>query len=183
MKCSCDLAAMGLATLLAVTVPAVAQAAVPPAYQQIATQFRVPSDVLYAIALTESRLTVGRKLVRPWPWTANVEGKPYRFNTRQELTDFLKRHLRQGNPRFDIGLMQLSWRHHGKRFARIEDAIDPFINVMAGADYLRYLIQKTGSVDTAIGMYHTGEAGPLARQLSYRKLVAKALGQIRRGEL
>lgn len=158
-------------------------ASVPPAYEAIARQFGVRGDVLYAIALTESRMNVGKNLTRPWPWTANVEGKPYRFNTRAELTAFLRQHLQQGNPRFDVGLMQLSWRHHGKRFARLEDAIDPVTNIQAGADYLRYLLKKTGSLEAAIGMYHTGEAGPVARQNSYRQLVLKALAQIHRGEL
>lgn len=160
-----------------------ARASVPPAYEAIAQQFGVPGDVLYAIALTESRMTVGKNLTRPWPWTANVEGKPYRFNTRAELTAFLRQHLQQGNPRFDVGLMQISWRHHGKRFARLEDAIDPVTNVQAGADYLRYLLKKSGSLEKAIGMYHTGEAGPLPRQKFYRQLVMKALEQIHQGEL
>lgn len=160
-----------------------AQASVPPAYEAIAQQFGVRGDVLYAIALTESRMTVGKNLTRPWPWTANVEGKPYRFNTRAELTAFLRQHLQKGNPRFDVGLMQISWRHHGRRFARLEDAIDPVTNVQAGADYLRYLLKKTGSLEMAIGMYHTGEAGPVARQNSYRQLVMKALEHIHRGEL
>lgn len=160
-----------------------ANAGVPPVYESIARQFGLRGDVLYAIALTESRMTVGKNVIRPWPWTANVEGKPYRFNTRAELTAFLHQHLRQGNSRFDVGVMQISWRHHGKRFARLEDAIDPVINVQAGADYLRYLLKKTGSLETAIGMYHTGENGPVARQIAYRESVLKALKEIHRSEV
>lgn len=159
-----------------------ANASVPQAYETIAKQFGVRGDVLYAIALTESRLTVGKNLIRPWPWTANVKGKPYRFGTRAELTAFLRQHLEQGNTRFDVGLMQISWLHHGKRFARLDDAIDPMTNIKAGADYLRYLINKTGSLDEAIGKYHTGEAGPRDRQITYRKLVKDALADIHKGK-
>jgi soluble lytic murein transglycosylase-like protein len=174
---------VSVATAALLVCTCTARANVPTAYEAIAQQFGVPADVLYAIALTESRMQVGRNLTRPWPWTANVEGKPYRFNTRAELTAFLRQQLQQGNSRFDVGLMQISWRHHGKRFTRLEDAIDPITNVQAGADYLRYLLKKTGSLEKAIGMYHTGEAGPVPRQKFYRQLVLKALEEIHRGEV
>jgi soluble lytic murein transglycosylase-like protein len=153
-----------------------ARSSVPPVYETIAQQFGVRVDVLYAIALTES----GWK-GRPWPWSANVKGKTYRFGTRNELTAFLKQHLQQGNKRFDVGLMQISWVHHGKRFSSLEDAIDPVTNVQAGADYLRYLMNRTGSLEKAIGMYHTGEAGPVERQITYRQLVLDALSGIHKG--
>lgn len=172
-----------LAIVLTLLAAGPVEADVPPAYQAIARQFGLRGDVLYAIALTESRMTIGNQLVRPWPWTANVEGKPYRFTTRAELTAFLRRLLQHGEQHFDVGLMQISWAQHGRRFTRLEDAIDPVTNVQAGADYLRYLLRKTGSLATAIGMYHTGEAGSIARQIEYRQIVLKALSQIQRGEV
>ena len=84
---------VSVATAALLVCTCTARANVPPAYEAIAQQFGVPADVLYAIALTESRMQVGRNLTRPWPWTANVEGKPYRFNTRAELTAFLRQQL------------------------------------------------------------------------------------------
>lgn len=181
MKCRCELRkciALSLLGVLFLLASITANASVPALYREIAQQFGIRADVLYAIALTESRVHLGGNIVRPWPWTVNVEGKPYYFKTRQEMTAFLQGCLRQGNRKFDVGLMQLSWRHHGKRFARLEDAIEPRANIQAGADYLRYLVDRTGSLKKAIGMYHTGEAGPIERQLQYRQAVNKALRQI-----
>ena len=75
--------------------------------------------------------------------------------------------------------MQINWPSHGHRFTRIEDVIDPMTNLRAGADYLRYLIDRTKSTDTAIGMYHTGPNGPEKRQKHYKSLVYKHLRQIK----
>ena len=161
-------------------ITSVAKGEVPSAYRQVAQQYGVPAEVLYAIALTESRQHFGGGIVRPWPWTANVQGKPYFFRTRQEMTTFLHRLLRQGNRSFDVGLMQISWRHHGHRFTSLEQAIDPVVNLQAGAAYLRHLMQRQG-LQKAIGMYHTGEAGPIARQQHYRQLVSASLEKIRSG--
>ncbi|CBL45402.1 Lytic transglycosylase, catalytic [gamma proteobacterium HdN1] len=166
---------------LLLTVSAYADAGVPAAYQAVASQYGVPPEVLYAIALTESRHTVSG-LVRPWPWTANVEGKPYFFASRTEMSAFLTGLLRRGNRKFDVGLMQISWRHHGHRFRSVDEAIDPLTNLQAGAAYLRYLIKRRG-VENAIGMYHTGEAGPMDRQRHYRKLVYASLDRIRSGRI
>lgn len=157
-------------------------AEVPTAYQTVARQYGVPAEVLYAIALTESRHSLGPGIVRPWPWTANVEGKPYFFRTRTEMATFLKSLLRQGNRKFDIGLMQISWRHHGHRFPSLDHAIDPLTNLQAGAAYLRHLTKRQG-LEKAIGMYHTGEAGPVARQQLYKRLVNNSLERIRKGRV
>lgn len=158
----------------------VAWAVVPKAYQTVAQQYDVPADVLYAIALTESRQTLGPGIARPWPWTANVQGKPYYFRSRQDMSEFLNSLLRQGNRQFDVGLMQISWRYHGHRFVSLDQAIDPLTNLQAGAAYLRFLTRKQG-LEKAIGMYHTGEAGPVSRQQHYKRLVHASLEKIRKG--
>lgn len=141
---------------------------IPPAYKAVAEQFNVPAKVLYAIARQESKPP---SLNHPWPWAANVRGKSYFFNTREELTAFLKEKIRNRETAFDVGLMQINWPSHGHRFKSLEDVIDPMTNLRAGADYLRYLINRTGSTDAAIGMYHTGPNGPKKRQEHYKSLV------------
>ena len=189
MKCrykSCGLVQHGSAFLrvalglLCVLTSSISWAVVPKAYQSVAQQYGIPADVLYAIALTESRHTLGPGIARPWPWTANVQGKPYYFRSRQEMSSFLNKLLRQGNRKFDVGLMQISWRHHGHRFDSLDQAIDPLTNLQAGAAYLRYLTRKQG-MEKAIGMYHTGEAGPVSRQQQYKRMVYTSLDKIRKG--
>ncbi len=185
MKWHCDVkkssgrwgSVVGLVLLL---LPVTSWAQVPTAYQSVARQYGVPADVLYAIALTESRQTLAPGVARPWPWTANVQGKAYYFRSRAEMSAFLNALLRQGNRKFDVGLMQISWRHHGHRFDSLDQAIDPLTNLRAGAAYLRYLTQKQG-LEKAIGMYHTGEAGPVGRQQQYKRMVNASLERIRQG--
>ncbi|NQD22972.1 lytic transglycosylase domain-containing protein, partial [Pseudomonas aeruginosa] len=73
--------ALQLATLLALV--NIAQAAVdpPPAYKQIALAKGVPAEVLYSVALTESKVLLRGEYV-PWPWTLNLAGKSYYYATR-----------------------------------------------------------------------------------------------------
>ncbi|MFG9976257.1 lytic transglycosylase domain-containing protein, partial [Pseudomonas aeruginosa] len=73
--------ALQLATLLVLV--NIAQAAVdpPPAYKQIALPKGVPAEVLYSVALTESKVLLRGEYV-PWPWTLNVAGKSYYYATR-----------------------------------------------------------------------------------------------------
>ena len=54
-----------------------ATAAIPKAYRVVAAEMAVPADVLYAVALQESRAALGRGVKEPWPWTLNVRGVGY----------------------------------------------------------------------------------------------------------
>ena len=68
--------AIGAAAITVATVsagPVSAQEVPPPAYQIAAQRAGVPSPVLYAIALQESGVRQGDRIV-PWPWTLNVAG-------------------------------------------------------------------------------------------------------------
>ena len=99
------------------------------------------------------------------------------------MTSYLKNELRNGNKRFDIGVMQISWLYQGNRFKSLSDAIDPITNLEAGADYLKYLLEKTGSIRKAVGMYHTGEGGSVTDQNEYVQLVEKELIKIHKGNI
>ena len=81
---------------------------VPAGYRTIATERGIPYTVLYAVALTESgRRVAPADVYRPWPWTLNVAGRGYFFDSRlaawQALTDWLQ----AGRRSIDIGLMIL----------------------------------------------------------------------------
>ncbi|MCB1764306.1 MAG: lytic transglycosylase domain-containing protein, partial [Gammaproteobacteria bacterium] len=58
---------------------------VPAGYRSIATAQGIPHSLLYAIALAES----GKQVkpaggYRPWPWTLNLAGRGYIFDSRLE---------------------------------------------------------------------------------------------------
>ena len=72
------------------------------AAQLAGKQRGVPMAVLQAITLTET----GRRLegsFRPWPWTVNMEGKGFWFDTRAEALKFVMERYEKGARSFDVG--------------------------------------------------------------------------------
>ncbi|WP_246022423.1 transglycosylase SLT domain-containing protein [Pararhodobacter zhoushanensis] len=119
-----------------------------------AREANVPVDVLLAIALTESgRQAQGR--LRPWPWTANAEGRGYWFDTRQEAADFAHRLLARGQRLFDLGCFQINWYWHGENFTRPDDLLDPLTAARYAARLLATLHDEFGSWEGAAGAYHS----------------------------
>lgn len=89
-----------LAGLLGSTVTAAGEGpglqTIPPGYHLVASEIGVPAEALYSVSLAET----SRKLPhgeRPWPWTLNVAGKGYRYNTRQEAYDALLSFMRSAS--------------------------------------------------------------------------------------
>ncbi|MCP4432815.1 MAG: hypothetical protein GY806_17730 [Gammaproteobacteria bacterium] len=81
---------------------------VPEGYRSIAMEQGIPHTVLYAVALTESATQIDKgDLYRPWPWTLNVAGRGYFFDTRLAAWQALKNWLREGQVSIDIGLLIL----------------------------------------------------------------------------
>ncbi|HHI71481.1 MAG TPA: lytic transglycosylase domain-containing protein [Rhodobacteraceae bacterium] len=122
---------------------------IPPAYRQVADEYRVPPRLLFAIALTES----GRR-GKPWPWTMNVEGRPYYFPTRAAAENALRRWLTK-NKQPDVGLMEVNWRYHRQKLQDHTKALDPWYNLRAGALILRQAYDATGDWWRAAGRYHS----------------------------
>lgn len=89
---------------------------VPSGYQKVALQHGVPAKSLYSLALAESsrQLPLG---TRPWPWTINVAGKSYPYESRQAawqaLQQFMKIHSLK---RIDVGIAQVNLGWNGHRF-------------------------------------------------------------------
>ena len=84
------------------------------AIDRASTQMNVPADVKLAITLTET----GRKMkgdYRPWPWTVNMEGKGFWFDTRAEALAYVKRRHAEGARSFDVGCFQINYKWHGYR--------------------------------------------------------------------
>jgi len=81
---------------------------VPAGYRSIAKERGVPYTVLYAVALTESgRQVASADVYRPWPWTLNVAGRGYFFDSRLEAWQALTDWIKAGRRSIDIGLMIL----------------------------------------------------------------------------
>lgn len=150
---------------------------VPSGYQKVALQHGVPAESLYSLALAESSRQLPHG-TRPWPWTINVAGKGYRYESRQAawqaLQQFMKIHSLK---RIDVGIAQVNLGWNGHRFNSTWDAFDPYINLNAAARILRECWERSpGSWLKAAGCYHHPAGGkPAAR---YRQIVSEKLASL-----
>ncbi len=119
-------------------------------------QYGIPTHLLAAISTTESgRYHKGLKISIPWPWTINVEGKGYYFDSKQEAIAAVKQHRARGAKSIDVGCMQVNLIHHGQAFASLEKAFEPEHNVEYAASFLRSLYQGGKSWKKAAADYHS----------------------------
>lgn len=124
------------------------------AAQSASRTYGVPRTVLTALMLTESGRKQDKRL-RPWPWTVNMEGAGYWFETEADARTFVDRYFRSGARSFDVGCFQVNYKWHNKGFASIEEMFDPLANARYAAQFLRELFIELGSWDKAAGAYHS----------------------------
>lgn len=118
-------------------------------FDEVGHKVGVSPVILYGIAVHESSPPGQEK---PWPWTINVAGKGYWFNTKSEAIEAIKLAVRSGIQNIDIGMMQISWKWHGHRFKNYGEALDPKKNLEVAATILKKFGEYPSFV--AIGKYH-----------------------------
>lgn len=152
---------------------ATAQERPPAAYQAAASVERVPAIVLFAVALQESGMNRGGRLI-PWPWTLNVAGQAYRFQTRRQACAALTFALEEWpRTRIDVGLGQINVGYHGRRVEQPCDLLDPYRNLALCASLLREHHREGDDWLVAVGRYHRPAGGELAGR--YRQRVEQHL--------
>lgn len=124
------------------------------AIDRASRQLNVPRDVMLAISLTETGRRMGGQS-RPWPWTVNMEGKGFWFDTRAEALAYVKKRHAEGARSFDVGCFQINYKWHHQHFRSIEDMFDPQINASYAAKFLGDLFREKGSWSRAAGAYHS----------------------------
>lgn len=172
---------IALAVALAVgtaTLPTSAED-LPAEYLLVGAKHEVPASILYAVAQTES----GRHLPtghQPWPWTLNVAGTGYYFDSQAEACKALRLALRK-TPLVDVGIAQLNVRWNpglfGRdgRFADACHGLEPYANLDAAAAILRSHYNAAGHWYTAVGHYHRPAGGEAAGR--YAERVSARLNQ------
>lgn len=155
---------------------AYAQDVPPPAYQLAAQRAGIPSTVLFAVALQESGVRRGGRIV-PWPWTLNVAGESRRFATRADACAGLQQAMRSTpHTRIDAGLGQINLGYQKHRFTGPCDLLDPYRNLAIAAEILREQYTEGEDWLLAIGRYHRPAGGePAAR---YRRSVSRHLARV-----
>lgn len=141
----------------------------PSAYMSTAQKHGVPPDILYAVAMVESQTRIGEGESRPWPWTLNNAGTPYRFQNAQQTVDAIEKLLASGKRNIDVGLMQVNLIYHGHRFHTYADAVNPEYNLSAAAQILKHEYKRCkNDWWCAVGNYHSYRTENAER---YRKKV------------
>lgn len=114
----------------------------------------IPRDLLMALGLQEAGMTVrGTRTI--WPWSVNVEGRGYRFDTRVEAEEFVQGQLAQGIRSIDVGCLQINLRWHPDAFPTPGAGFEPDLNADYAARFLRDLRTQTGDWWQAAGHYHS----------------------------
>jgi hypothetical protein len=133
----------------------------------------VDPKILAGVALNESAFNG-----RAWPWTLNVAGRGFYFRTRDDAYRAIGFLLADRRCDFDVGIMQINWCYHAKRFASPWDALAPATNIHVAEDILNENYRKTGSAMKAVAYYHSANPQP-GREYLVR--FEKHLSQIDRG--
>lgn len=119
-------------------------------------KYGIKSHLLETIASVESGIMDEEtKSFVSWPWSVNVNGKGYRFNTKEEAVNKVKELQAQGFKSIDVGCMQISLKFHGDSFESVEDALSPEKNVEYSARFLKKLYDKRGNWQSAAMAYHS----------------------------
>lgn len=127
---------------------------VPPAYRDAALAARVPPRLLYGIALQESAMAFGDRVL-PWLWTLNIRGTPHRYVSYQAAVQALARTVTVRKiSNVDCGPMQVNWHWHAKKLVSFERALDAHANLAVGAAILAAEYQAVGDWYVAAGRYH-----------------------------
>ncbi len=115
----------------------------------------IPSQLMAAIARIESGRADGRGGISPWPWTINVEGAGYTFETKAAAIAAVRDHQLRGAKSIDVGCMQVNLMYHPNAFASLDEAFDPMANARYAAKYLTDLYGQTRDWVKATAFYHS----------------------------
>lgn len=136
-----------------------------------AARHGIPAGMMQAIALVETRRKVGG-VSGPWPWTLNIDGQGYWYDTRAEALAHAEREVAGGRRSLDLGCFQLNTRWHGENFSALDEMLEPALAADYAARFLGLLFAETGDWMRAAGLYHSRTP---ARARRYRGLVGRAL--------
>ncbi len=145
--------------------------------QRVEKEKKIPLGLLAAISIIESgKKTKSKKNLVAWPWALNIDGSPEYHRSKTKAHKSLLKHLRSGVTNIDVGCMQINYRHHGKAFKSLLYMLDPWRNVVYGADFLISLKKRHGSWTKAVGHYHSST---LKHQVPYRRKVYRKWQSVR----
>jgi hypothetical protein len=116
----------------------------------------IPEQLLSAIARVESgRRDPATGSMDPWPWTINVEGQGYTYESKAQAIAAVLAFQARGARSIDVGCLQVNLMHHPDAFATLDQAFDPMANAAYAARFLSQLRDSTGDWNQAAAGYHS----------------------------
>ncbi len=153
---------------------------VPDFFSVISKERSVPSDVFYALALSESATLMNDGKVRPWPYSLNYLGETEVFPNYKTYVLALRDKLYRGETAVDVGYYQVNWRWHKQRVSSIGHLAHPVVNARVAADILKEQYAVHADWSKAAGRYHN-PSNIDGRADDYAKGFDKWLRKIRNG--
>jgi hypothetical protein len=119
----------------------------------------IPEHLMTAIGVVESSRPSADGRLDPWPWSINVAGADYVYQTKEAVISAVRSFQAKGVRSIDVGCMQVNLMHHPAAFASLAEAFDPVANARYAARFLAELRQQTGTWETATAWYHSATPG------------------------
>lgn len=139
-------------------------------------KYNIKDHLLQTISSVETGLwSYDKEKFISWPWTINVNGRGYRFDTKEEAIAKVKELQAKGVKSIDVGCMQINLKYHKDAFADLEEAFDPDKNVEYSAKFLTKLYKNRGSWQKAAMAYHSKVP---SRGLRYKNKLVSRFEQI-----
>jgi|GEM_PF-1771603 len=115
-------------------------------------KYDIPDKLLQSIIIVESRRG---KNPAPWPWSANIQSKPYYFDDYHSFEKFVNNTVNAGTTNIDVGCAQINWHYHNMHFDNISALIDPITNIAYSAYFLTTLYKQYNDWNKAVSSYHS----------------------------
>lgn len=125
------------------------------ATQRVERILHIPDGFLYAISRVETSQTSSQGGAPTWPWTVNVDGQGYHYESKREAIDAVQQFQQRGRFYIDVGCLQVNIHHHPEAFLNLEQAFDPFYNTLFAGKFLLSLHDKMKSWPLAAAAYHS----------------------------
>ncbi len=130
------------------------------AIQSAEQSLRLPAQLLGAIGLIESGRVIPKTGgIAPWPWTLNVGGTGYFYDTKEQAISAARDFQAKGEQSIDVGCMQVNLAYHPAAFASLDQAFDPASNANYAAGFLSRLYAQSGNWTMAASAYHSQTPG------------------------
>lgn len=139
------------------------------AWSKIAAEYGLDPYLLYAVALVESRKGKDGGIA-PSPLAIATANQSFHPSSRDEAIRILDREMKNGR-NVAIGLMQISFKDHGRQVQHAVDLFDPLKNLRLGARVLNEGLQTDHpEVAVRIGRYNAWQRTDVARAYGQRVL-------------